>query len=658
MAETVLIVDDSLTVRMDLADAFEESGYATRVCASLGEARQALAEDAVDLIILDVLLPDGDGIEFLQELRQQECHLPVLLLSTHAEVKDRIRGLKTGAEEYVGKPYDREYVVARTQQLLGRQQESTSPSAPLILLVDDSPTVCDVMTRTLEKAGYRVVTASTGEEGLRLAARLRPAAMVVDGELPGIDGSTVIRRVRMDAALRHIACLMITGAEEGADERRILDAGADAFVRKQEPLDMFVARLKAVLRASDSQPSEANASLAGPKKILAVDDSQTYLHELAWALAGEGYDVVLAHSGEEALELLAVQAVDTILLDLVMPGIGGRETCRRIKETPGLRDVPLIMITSMDNREAMIEGLQDGADDYIAKSADFEVLRARLRAQLRRKQFEDEKRRIVSQLQQREMEASQARAAQQLATARAVLIQELEVKNKELEAFGYTVSHDLRAPLRSIDGFAAALESNYGQLLDDQGQHYLRRVRLAAQRMSQLIDDLLNLSRIASVATTRRWVDLSQLARDVAEELQAREPERMIEVLVQPDLKIWADAYLLTVLLENLIGNARKFTSRREHGQIEVGRAQPGEFFVRDNGAGFDMAYADKLFAPFQRLHSNAEFEGTGVGLATVQRIVNRHHGKVRAEGKVGEGACIYFALGLPHPELPEEFLQ
>ena len=208
-------------------------------------------------------------------------------------------------------------------------------------MIDDSVTFREALKAALEDAGYGVIVAGTGEDGLRLAADQRPTAIIVDGVLPGIDGATVIRRIRLDAALRQLPCLLLTASEDRGAELRALDAGADAFVRKDEDVPVILARLKAMLRSAGAQVADrGTASLLGPKKILAVDDSETYLQDLAEALRADGYDVVLARSGEEALELLAVQPVDCILLDLLMPGIGGQETCRRIKDAPGMRDIP------------------------------------------------------------------------------------------------------------------------------------------------------------------------------------------------------------------------------------------------------------------------------------------------------------------------------
>ena len=283
MKPRVLIVDDSLTVRMDIGEALQSAGFGTVLCADLRSAREALAREGAVLVVLDVLLPDGDGLDFLNELRSSPAtaQIPVLLLSTEAEVKFLFPRVGAGAEEYIGKPYDLGQVVARA--------------------------------RTLTQADASGGRASGGE---------------------------------------------------------------------------------------------TSPTLLGPKRLLAVDDSITYLQELGSQLRQEGYDVVLATSGEEALELLAAQPVDCILLDLIMPGLSGQDTCRRIKLRAEWRDVPLIMLTARDDRDAMIEGFNAGADDYVAKSADFDVLKTRLRAQLRHKHFEDENRRIRDELMRKETEAT------------------------------------------------------------------------------------------------------------------------------------------------------------------------------------------------------------------------------------------------------------
>jgi len=227
---------------------------------------------------------------------------------------------------------------------------------------------------------------------------------------------------------------------------------------------------------------------------------------------------------------------------------------------------------------------------------------------------------------------------------------ELAAANKELEAFCYSVSHDLRAPLRCIDGFSLAVIEDYGHLLDEEGQGYLQRVRLASQRMAELIDGLLNLSRLTRGEIVRQEVELSTIIREVAEILKQAQPEREVCVIIEPGLKAYGDNGMLRILFENLLGNAFKFTVNRTDARVEVGKTVEKEsdrtiFYVRDNGAGFNMVYADKLFGAFQRLHTVHEFPGNGIGLATVQRIINRHGGEIWAQGEVGQGATFFFSL-------------
>jgi DNA-binding response OmpR family regulator len=650
MTPPVLIVDDSLTVRMSLSDLLKDAGLDSIACSTVAEARQALAENTFALVILDVLLPDGNGVDLLREIRAmpQAAASTVMMLSTESEVRDRIRGLTTGADEYVGKPYDPTYLVGRARELVRRGAGEASPGKETVLLIDDSVTFREELKEALEQAGYGVFVAGSGEEGLRVAADVRPSGIVVDGILPGIDGATFIRRIRLDAALRGSPCFLLTGSEDKSAELSALDAGADAFAVKEENINFILARISAMLRSAGNQSGrEATTSLQGPKKVLAVDDSETYLQQLAQSLDSEGYEVILARSGEEALELLAVEPVDCVLLDLVMQGIDGRETCRRLKLVPILRDIPVVMLTAVDDRETMIQSLGAGADDYIAKSSEFDLVRARVMAQIRRKQFEDEHRTVREQLLRAEFEAHKAYTALEAAEARAALAEELQFRNEELESFSYSVAHDLRAPLRSIDGFSLALLEDCGDKLDDDGRRHLQYVRDSAQEMARLIDDLLALSRVTRGELKRGETHVSSMARSVVSRLQRANPDRKVDVVVADGIVADCDDRLLTIVLENLIGNAWKFTGKRHDARIEVGVIDddPRTYFVRDNGAGFDMSYASKLFGVFQRLHSAADFEGTGIGLVTVQRIIRRHGGRIWAQGQVGHGAVFSFTL-------------
>jgi len=352
-----------------------------------------------------------------------------------------------------------------------------------------------------------------------------------------------------------------------------------------------------------------------------VVDDNADLRDYIVNLLSAHYEVEVAIDGLAALDAARLHKPTLVLSDVMMPGLDGFGLLKALRADPTLRDIPVILLSARAGEESTIEGLEAGADDYLVKPFAARELLARVRTH-------------VELAHQRE------------AVARAKDV--AEAANRELESFSYSVAHDLRAPLRSIDGFSQALLEDYADKLDADGKTHLRYVRESAQQMAQLIDDLLALSRVSRGDLRRERTDLATIARIVLARLQKREPERTIALDVPTEVAAVGDARLLGIVLENLLGNAWKFTSKQSAARIELGhRSEVGRsvYFVRDNGAGFDMTYGEKLFGVFQRLHSANEFEGTGIGLATVQRIVRRHGGRVWAEGEVGRGATFYFTL-------------
>ena len=656
MRPRVLIVDDSLTVRMDIGEALQSAGFDTVLCADLRSAREALAREGAILIVLDILLPDGDGLDFLNELRSSPAtaRIPVLLLSTEAEVKNRVREMGAGAEEYIGKPYDLGQVVARA--------------------------------RTLTHAD----TSATG--------------------------------------------------------------------------------------------GETSPSLLGPTRLLAVDDSITYLQELGSQLRQEGYDVVLATSGEEALELLAARPVDCILLDLMMPGLSGQDTCRRIKQRAEWRDIPLVMLTARDDRQAMIDGINAGADDYIAKSADFDVLKARLRAQLRRKHFEDENRRIREKLvrseteatARKQVEAERAKLDQRLrdlqfytrsliesnidalmttdpsgiitdvnkemealtgctrdeligapfknyftdsaraeaainlvlrekrvtnyeltarardgtttvvsynastfydrdrtlqgvfaaardVTERKRLDQALEEKNVELEQANHlkdeflaTVSHELRTPLNAILGWARMLAST--PLPPDRTRHAIGTIERNAAALALIIDDLLDMSRIVAgtLHLAPQPVDLVAVTQATLDAVRPSAVTKHLHLAFSPDVPavelVPGDAGRLQQVISNLLTNAIKFTPEGGRVDVFIERSNDHvEVRVVDTGQGISPDFLPYVFERFRQADgaTTRRHTGLGLGLAIVRQLVELHGGTVHAASEgVGHGAT--FTVSLP----------
>jgi signal transduction histidine kinase len=377
--------------------------------------------------------------------------------------------------------------------------------------------------------------------------------------------------------------------------------------------------------------------------VLLVDDQPANLLALEAMLQDLGQNLVKAGSGREALKWLLTNDCAVILLDVKMPEMDGFETAELIRQRDRSRHTPIIFLTAADRTHThAVRGYAIGAVDYLVKPVVPEFVRSKVAVFVELAKTAELLRQHTERLRASEQEA------RELADARAALVADLEQKNREMETFSYTVSHDLRAPLRRIESFGRALAETQADRLDEEGHRYLARIRSCSQDMAQLIDDVLYLSRVARADLRRQEVDLSALAHAIIERLRETD-DRSVDVRIRPGLVADGDGQLLRIALENLLDNAWKFTRQQPQPRIELGVTHlPGEpaYFIRDNGAGFDMTYAERLFTPFQRLHLSSEFPGTGIGLATVQRIVNRHGGRIWAEGSVDQGATFLFTLG------------
>jgi signal transduction histidine kinase len=392
-------------------------------------------------------------------------------------------------------------------------------------------------------------------------------------------------------------------------------------------------------------------------KILLVDDQRDNLLSASAVLESLGQDVITAQSGREALLLLLDHDFAVIVLDIMMPAMDGFETATFIRQRERSRHTPIIFLTALGRSDEHIRrGYDLGAVDYITKPFVPEFLRAKVSVfvELHRKSQLLKQQSVLLEHRNAELQEAVKRSRQaeeQIKALNAHLesrLEQLNESNKELETFSYSVSHDLRGPLSRMAGFSRALLESSADKLDDDGRLYLRRISDAARHTCDLVDDLLQFSRLGRLEMSEATVDLSALVRSIADDLTTREPERQVEFAVTEGLRVRGDLGLLRAALLNLLENAWKFTRKHPHARIEFGVQHDSEgpiYFVRDDGAGFDMGDSARLFNPFQRLHKDSEFEGTGIGLATVERIVRRHGGHIWAEGGIERGATFFFTL-------------
>jgi two-component system sensor histidine kinase/response regulator len=400
-----------------------------------------------------------------------------------------------------------------------------------------------------------------------------------------------------------------------------------------------------------------------PTRVLVVEDSATQAESLRALLADAGYQVAVASSGEHGLAQFEAGEFNVVISDIIMPGmVDGYALCHRIKAGPR-RETPVVLLTSLSDPLDIIRGLECGADNFFVKSVDPDLLLSRLelllttretrtRAKLRMgvKLFFMGREFTITSEREQILDLLISTFEDAVRQNRELLLQEeaLEATNKELEAFTYSISHDLRTPLGQVDGFCQLLLDQFSARLDPTALEYVAHIHEAAQHMKRMVNELLNLGHVGRRDLRPQPTELRPLVDAALFELESQTRGRRIQWQIGPLPRVQCDPELMESVLANLLSNAVKFTRGRDTAVIQVGQMSGGAetvIFVRDNGAGFDMQYADRLFGVFQRLHRSHEFEGTGVGLATVQRIIHKHGGRIWAESTLGEGASFYVAL-------------
>ncbi|MGD9223151.1 MAG: response regulator [Desulfobacteraceae bacterium] len=577
--------------------------------------------------------------------------------------------------------------------MIGHLIQKTGPYD--ILIVDDTQENLELLNRILEARGYRVRLATSGRLALNSVVTKPPDLILLDVKMPEMDGFEVCRRLKSDAHSRHVPVIFISAHIETAKKVEGFKAGGVDYIAKPFEREEVLARVETQLRlhelterleqqvdrrtrqlrqemlereqaqAALSREAGINSATAELSRNLlspsSVDDITFLVLEQAKHLTGSAFGYV-GHIDPETGYLVC----PTLTRDIW-------DKCRVADKDIVFKKFTGLWGWVLKNRKALMTNAP--ADDprssgtppdhvpihrfLSAPSLIDGTLVGQVAVANADNDYTDRERKVIERLadlyaiaiQRRRSEEELQGHREQLEKLVKERTAELEASNKELEAFAYSVSHDLRAPLRHIDGFVELLQKRIDDTLDEQSRHYMEAISDSAQKMGLLIDDLLSFSRMGRQTMAFRQVDLRALVDDIIRELAPDAAGRSIDWRINDLPAVNGDTAMLRMVLANLIANAFKFTQPREKARIEIG-SQPGQnaetvIFVRDNGVGFDMTYAHKLFGVFQRLHRTDEFEGTGIGLANVRRIITQHGGRTWAEGKIDQGAVFYFALPL-----------
>jgi signal transduction histidine kinase len=510
-----------------------------------------------------------------------------------------------------------------------------------LLHVEDNALDADLVRRALERAAAPLeidLAPTLADARARLDAGAAYDAVLTDLNLPDGHGVDLIREIR--ARTLPLAVVALTGQGDENAVLAALKAGADDYLAKNDDLPQRLgATLRAALqrfRADAARHARALRVLYAEHDAMDLDLTRQHFARHATNLTLQGVRDAAAALAALPLDAAATPTCDVLLLDYRLTGDNGLELLKTVREDR-LLDLPVVMVTGQGGEDVAAHAMRLGATDYVVKRDNYLVALPAV--------IENAFHRVNAAREHAALRELNATLEQRVASR----TRELQEANEELEAFASSVSHDLRAPLRAVDALAALLEQDHADALGDEGRRKVRLLRQSTAGMEHLIRDLLDFARTSRQVPRRTSVPTAALVRHCIDEFRAEIASRGVQIQVDALPDCAADPGLLRQVFVNLLGNAVKYTRKQPHPRIEVSaRDEDGRtvFCVRDNGAGFEMSHSTKLFKVFQRLHRDAEFEGTGVGLAIVERIVRRHGGRVWAEAAPGQGAAFFFALG------------
>lgn len=533
-----------------------------------------------------------------------------------------------------------------------------TPRRKKLLLVEDSATQAARLIQLFEDIDLEVVHVPSAELALQQLKGSPPDVIVLDYRLPGMDGNEFCRAIRLNVNTRAIPVMMLTAEDSGASEMQGLASGADDYVAKSADPDILRVRVSALLRNAESAPPVIHIdNRFSQARVLAIDDSPTYLYYISHELKSEHYQVETADDPRRALARLEQTSFDCVLVDFEMPGLDGAEVCRLIRgmSRGSEPEIVLVMLTSHDDKPHMTVSFEAGADDYISKSTDISVTKARIRALLRRKFLVEENRHILEEIKEKELETIRAQAAREAAEVRAQMAdqlaaanQQLARANQELEQFAYSAAHDLQEPLRKIQIFSQVLQTRLEGKLDQETEKFFDFCIQGAAQMNQLIRDLLLYAGAMKFAgKPERAVSLRGALDNALRNLEVVIADSGANITAGELPDMFVDAIRMQQLFQNLIGNAIKYRDPERPPRILVSaQLHDGTwtFSVADNGKGISPEFRSAIFEPFKRLESGAN-PGTGLGLAICKRIVDQLGGAIWVDSEVGKGSTFRFTI-------------